>query len=141
MDQSGVWNPPEMWPESSPPLAGWVRKRDGRWGPPEAVIDPNAVQVLDADIGAGEPLVIDLTSDEGARPGVERVPKSLTSQKRTLREVAAAQPASVRLGFAEPAVAEPSPALPTDRRRAMILAACSAIAAIIAGLLVVWLVL
>lgn len=34
MDLDGQWNPPEQWPESTPPLPGWVRASDGSWGPP-----------------------------------------------------------------------------------------------------------
>ena len=31
MDLDGEWNPPELWPESSPPLPGWNRSDDGTW--------------------------------------------------------------------------------------------------------------
>ena len=31
MDLEGQWNPPEEWPESSPPLPGWTRDADGLW--------------------------------------------------------------------------------------------------------------
>jgi len=34
MDLEGQWNPPESWPESSPPLPGWRRASDGSWAPP-----------------------------------------------------------------------------------------------------------
>ena len=36
MAPDGGWNPPEMWPEASPPLPGWVRGADGMWSSPEA---------------------------------------------------------------------------------------------------------
>jgi hypothetical protein len=31
MDLEGQWNPPEEWPESSPPLPGWTRSAEGLW--------------------------------------------------------------------------------------------------------------
>lgn len=34
MDLDGDWNPPEEWPESTPPLPGWTQTGDGRWEPP-----------------------------------------------------------------------------------------------------------
>ena len=34
MDLDGQWNPPESWPESSPPLPGWVRDSSGMWSAP-----------------------------------------------------------------------------------------------------------
>ena len=34
MDLDGQWNPPESWPESSPPLPGWVRDNSGMWSAP-----------------------------------------------------------------------------------------------------------
>jgi len=36
MDLDGDWKPPEQWPESSPPLPGWIRKSDGLWMAPTA---------------------------------------------------------------------------------------------------------
>lgn len=40
MDLDGSWNPPESWPESSPPLPGWVRADDGKWQSPVDVVEP-----------------------------------------------------------------------------------------------------
>ena len=34
MDLDGQWNPPESWPESSPPLPGWTRDSAGMWSAP-----------------------------------------------------------------------------------------------------------
>lgn len=45
MDLDGQWNPPEEWPEATPPLPGWVRDADGFWTePPELdeCADPEA---------------------------------------------------------------------------------------------------
>ena len=51
MDPEGNWNPPELWPESTPPLPGWVRDADGRWhasdDPPPAAL--TVVPELDAE--------------------------------------------------------------------------------------------
>ena len=43
MDLDGQWNPPELWPEASPPLPGWIRAADGNWHAP-ATDDDSAVQ-------------------------------------------------------------------------------------------------
>ncbi|NNC79434.1 MAG: hypothetical protein HKN94_04700 [Acidimicrobiales bacterium] len=40
MDREGVWNPPELWPESAPPLPGWTRNVDGRWMEPMPLRPP-----------------------------------------------------------------------------------------------------
>jgi hypothetical protein len=34
MDLEGQWNPPEEWPEATPPLPGWTRGHDGLWSQP-----------------------------------------------------------------------------------------------------------
>ena len=56
MDPEGNWNPPELWPESTPPLPGWVRDADGRWhasdDPPPAVEE--AVVRADDPAGIGD---------------------------------------------------------------------------------------
>lgn len=36
MDESGRWQPPEVWPEDYPPVRGWVPDPDGGWRPPDA---------------------------------------------------------------------------------------------------------
>lgn len=41
MDRDGVWNPPELWPEDSPPLPGWTRTDDGRWIEPLPLQPPD----------------------------------------------------------------------------------------------------
>ena len=49
MDLEGGWNPPEEWPEATPPLPGWVRGDDNRWRPPTddegAVREPSPSEV------------------------------------------------------------------------------------------------
>jgi len=39
MDLEGTWNPPEEWPETSPPLPGWVRGDGGSWHEPSDPIE------------------------------------------------------------------------------------------------------
>lgn len=39
MDLEGQWNPPEEWPEATPPLPGWTRSNDGLWSQPSFVRD------------------------------------------------------------------------------------------------------
>ena len=47
MDLEGQWNPPEEWPESSPPLPGWIRGADGLWTEPAEVDYDEAAEVAD----------------------------------------------------------------------------------------------
>ncbi|MGI9606999.1 MAG: hypothetical protein ACR2P0_12745 [Acidimicrobiales bacterium] len=53
MDLDGGWNPPEEWPENSPPLPGWERGPDGSWRPPSddegAIRDPSPAEVAAND--------------------------------------------------------------------------------------------
>jgi hypothetical protein len=53
MDVEGVWNPPELWPEASPPLPGWTRDEKGRWNEPAPLAPPP----LPAEIAAHQPEV------------------------------------------------------------------------------------
>jgi hypothetical protein len=68
MDPEGNWNPPELWPESTPPLPGWVRDADGRWhasdDPPPVAL--TVVPQLDAEPSAPA----DDTSETEAKPTV-----------------------------------------------------------------------
>ena len=50
MDLEGGWNPPETWPEPSPPLPGWIRSVDGRWVPRDGEAEAAAAA---EDDGAG----------------------------------------------------------------------------------------
>lgn len=34
MDESGRWQPPEVWPEDYPPIRGWLPDPNGGWRPP-----------------------------------------------------------------------------------------------------------
>jgi hypothetical protein len=48
MDLEGQWNPPEEWPESSPPLPGWTRCVDGLWTEPvEGAVEDDGDEVTD----------------------------------------------------------------------------------------------
>lgn len=66
MDLDGSWKPPESWPESSPPLPGWVRLSDGTWYDPaqqasstESVVGQDTVAEAD---------VSDLSTTPASRP-------------------------------------------------------------------------
>ena len=56
MGLDGEWKPPQDWPESTPPLPGWVRGPDGRWTDAPVVDDITVVDsedditVVDDDI-------------------------------------------------------------------------------------------
>ena len=145
MDPEGAWNPPELWPESSPPLPGWVRGADGRWSAPSEIqILPDPTKPIE-----GAPAVIDLTTRETAvRPAKElppkhaiKVPKTITPPKQTLSEAATSRPPSLRLGFAESQETENTTYVPQDNRKGVLLVLAFGIAAVIAGLVVVLLVL
>ena len=57
MDLNGSWNPPESWPESSPPLPGWERLPDGSWYNPHANEDSSSGTSLDeADASQQRPV-------------------------------------------------------------------------------------
>ena len=156
MDLEGVWNPPELWPESTPPLDGWVRGDDGRWSPPTEV-DTRGDGPLVIDLTtAGEPAVISAQSavvDGELASDVEAVAHPQAPDEPPTLFVSALQgsasaadstpdPApALRLGFAEPAHGAVRSTYSDDNRRAAMLAFASAIAALITGLLVVLLVL
>lgn len=53
MDPDGNWNPPEAWPESTPPLPDWVRDENGRWHAPD-VPAPAALEAV-PDLEEPEP--------------------------------------------------------------------------------------
>ena len=54
MDPSGVWRPPEEWPEDHPPFEGWVRNEDGRWAAPEVEHEPTLRAAEPAPIESGD---------------------------------------------------------------------------------------
>ncbi len=62
MASDGGWNPPEMWPESTPPLPGWVRQPDGSWKAPLEKAPVAETQLLDVSKTANGQAVIDLTT-------------------------------------------------------------------------------
>lgn len=78
MDPQGGWNPPENWPESTPPLPGWIRGSNGLWSSPD-MITPAPVadaSTLNLSPGRSEPL-IDLrdASPTNQRPAAEGAPR------------------------------------------------------------------
>ena len=93
MALDGGWNPPEMWPESTPPLPGWVRRADGRWSAPDA--PATIADVRNLDLTGGQPApqqqptqpVIDLrhadTQEPLARPVAEPINPSPSQVSRS----------------------------------------------------------
>ncbi len=67
MDLEGDWNPPETWPDDSPPLPGWRRNGEGRWEPP-ASADGSLREGTDDD--AAEVVGLAAPDPEPARPRV-----------------------------------------------------------------------
>ena len=70
MDPAGGWKPPEQWPESTPPIPGWVRSSNGLWSEPHAVTpapvaDPSMLKVV---IRNGEPVLDLRTKPKPTKP-------------------------------------------------------------------------
>lgn len=138
MDRDGGWNPPELWPETTPPLPGWVRNENGRWeAPMEVVEDPDGKRV------------IDLTASKPSSPAAVRTPKIspvplkhvVVPEETGAPKQPSAETPNLSLGFAPAEVAaQPANAIaaPAKRRWWLIVAV---IAVVIALLLVVLLVL
>jgi len=51
MDDEGVWNPPSLWPENTPPLPGWERAADGLWHEVENSVPPPLPRELQQEAG------------------------------------------------------------------------------------------
>lgn len=144
MDQEGRWNPPEEWPDSNPPLPGWVQGSDGRWTAPDGASQLPAFDIDDvppsrpiADVAnpvAGDSPEPQLTVEDP--PSVEEIP---TLEATPVHQPAHAEPALPSLGFsgaeAKPRTIEVAQA---ERRRALIAAALAALlAAALAGGIIV----
>lgn len=156
MDRDGGWNPPELWPESTPPLPGWVLQPNGRWEAPIEV-DPHTTEVAP---------VIDLTeTDEPsssltpaplhAAPGPEdadgdelELPKSphvpmhaAHAGDQSNTSDPDAKP-SLNLGFATPTASpEPEPAVeapaPPQRRWGLVVLGIAVVSALLVVVLLV----
>lgn len=83
MTPDGRWNPPELWPESTPPLPGWERGADGRW------FDPNKSEGGDViDLRSG---LVDLERPAAREDVAERaLAEAQNSARRARREVSGA---------------------------------------------------
>lgn len=109
MAPDGGWNPPEMWPEATPPLPGWVRLGNGRWSAPDKAVDVDLDVDLDVDasgvpeVQMGEaspagPEVLDLR--DGASLNPTHVPQHLATHAEPKVQVDGQEPEHrLSLGF------------------------------------------
>lgn len=69
MDPDGGWNPPENWPEATPPLPGWIRGTNGLWSAPEMITPAPVVDASTLDLTSSHKAgaVIDLASRASAK--------------------------------------------------------------------------
>ncbi len=74
MDPEGNWNPPEIWPESTPPLPDWVRDAEGRWHAPDDA-PPAALTVVPEPPVEAEPEVADAAAAVAPEPTVPASPQ------------------------------------------------------------------
>ena len=95
MDVDGVWRSPEEWPEDYPPIDGWQRDANGRWQPPEDVID----------LRTGH----DLSDDDIENDGIEKA----RGRSRPIAETAGRPPLAMSRYQAQPDVHETSNASTT----------------------------
>lgn len=70
MDLEGQWNPPEVWPEATPPLPGWKRDDDGLWTEP-AVVESHEDS---SDAPPSEPVAQSSTARPVLDIGVSSIP-------------------------------------------------------------------
>lgn len=75
MALDGGWNPPELWPESTPPLPGWVRGVNGRWSAPTEPAPVVDAGTLDLTMGSvATPPTIDLRKVDANESSVSNAP-------------------------------------------------------------------
>ena len=96
MDHDGIWQPPGEWPESYPPIDGWVQDENGNWVPPlsarDTDIDPEFGDVLAEEGGAvsrGRPVAEVARARQGGRfaaPEPERPESKRNSRPRRARK-------------------------------------------------------
>jgi len=138
MDLDGTWNPPEEWPDSNPPLPGWVQGNDGRWGPPE---EPAPKRHFTRPVADVSNPVVSGTTEAATEPTPEVAHEPAVEAASATPVTPPTQPVP-SLGFSD-AVAQPR-TIETDRierRRALVAAALAALLAVVlAGGLVVLLV-
>lgn len=109
MALDGGWNPPELWPESTPPLPGWVRGADGRWSAPAEPAPVADVQQLDLTIGH------EVNAKAKKPPRKSRAAKKAARQAEPIIDLrgpdaqpAATQPAATQNTAARDAAAQPA---------------------------------
>lgn len=91
MDLEGGWNPPETWPEPTPPLPGWIRTVHGHWAPPDGSNVPAEDDVPPTEAGSAP-----AETSAGTEPA-DRIRLGLTyADQSTARPVAYPTGPSVR---------------------------------------------
>lgn len=116
MGSDGGWNPPEMWPESTPPLPGWIRQPDGSWKAPVEQPPEAESAKLDLTEAKTESGVIDLTAAAAVdvpSSGATIVRGGKSVELPTVKEVPTLQPAP-RLSTT-PTQKEPPPSSDSQR--------------------------
>ncbi len=108
MDLDGSWKPPEVWPESSPPLPGWVRTGNGQWQAPEFA--PGETKSINLDTTTAHTETFDadaVDADDEAVPAQRPVAET----EAATTPAPGAEPASGPQPPAKPASARQRPAL------------------------------
>ena len=133
MDLDGQWKPPQEWPESTPPLPGWIRNADGMWSNEALQNLPNTETEIREPTVEMNLEVVDLTEPTTA-PAVATPSPAATPS---------VTPDAPRLSYSHDAIAsdhivQDHPALP---RRALTAAVTAAIIAVMLGAGIVLLIL
>jgi len=124
MDLDGQWNPPESWPESSPPLSGWTRDSAGVWrAPTTAQLDDT---LEGAAVPTARPVPEGSTASEDAR-AIPPLPTISEPEASPLLPSAKAE-SSLRFAAAQ-AAPRPDEAAEQMMRRAMNAAIIAAVTA------------
>ena len=79
MDLDGDWNPPETWPERTPPLPGWRLSELGHWEPPAAA-DGSLRELTEADTARLESSTVNGDGSERARVSLTYADRSAASR-------------------------------------------------------------
>ena len=142
MDLDGQWNPPELWPEASPPLPGWIRAADGNWHAP-ATDDDSAVQTTPVSNDQTNAIA----SLDTSAPAVDSTPQQrpVPETMRYMRPAAAQSsepempaPKSLNLEFSEVEFfVQPEFDEERMRKRAIVAALVSAVLAIAIAAIIV----
>ena len=107
MDSTGGWNPPENWPESTPPLPGWIRGTNGLWSAPDMITPAPVVDASSLDLGlVRRKPDIDLT-DRSPSPHRTPPPQRTSTRQRMAKPQRSRNDGSKFRSTYSPAHAEP----------------------------------